>query len=409
MSKLTELLDEISSGEVVRARFSDVCDYVRGVTYKKDQEVTSCTLGGIKLLRANNITVGSNTLNFDDVKCVSPEVKVSERQKLSAGDILICAGSGSREHVGKVAFIEEGMPYTFGGFMAVIRTSDDLRSRYFYHVLSSGLFKSYLQTALTSTTINNLSARIMANFTFPLPPLKVQQEIVQMLDAFTDLEQSLVSELELRTTQMSEYIDDIFENLDAESTTLGSVGKFTRGSSLQKKDFVDSGIPCMHYGQVFTQYGLSTKNTVAFVTTQFAAGKRTMKPGDLFVATTSENDEDLGKAVAWLGHEEVVVGTDAYIYSHDLDPKFVSYFFASSSFQLQKRRFITGTKVRRISDKAMSTFEIKVPAREVQQDIVTQLDAFEALIQSIEQEISLRRKQYEFYRDELLRFTPRET
>lgn len=209
MSKLTELLDELCPDGVQNARFSEVCEYVRGVTYKKDQELPADSALGFKLLRANNITVGANVLNFDEVKVVSPDVKVSERQKLSAGDILICAGSGSKQHIGKVAYIESDMPYTFGGFMAVIRTNGNVDSRYLFHVLTGDMFKNYLQVALTSTTINNLNQRIMGNFAFPVPPLEVQQEIVAKLDAFSDLIQSIEQEISLRRKQYEFYRDEL--------------------------------------------------------------------------------------------------------------------------------------------------------------------------------------------------------
>ena len=88
---------------------------------------------------------------------------------------------------------------------------------------------------------------------------------------------------------------------------LGQVGTFTRGNGLQKKDFVDSGVGCIHYGQIYTHYGTSATATKSFVAPEMAARLRMAKPGDLVVATTSENDEDVCKAVAWLGQAPVAV------------------------------------------------------------------------------------------------------
>ena len=69
----------------------------------------------------------------------------------------------------------------------------------------------------------------------------------------------------------------------------------------------------------------------------------------------------MGKAVAWLGNDEVAVSTDAYIYRHSLDPRYVSYFFQTQQFHAQKRRHVTGTKVRRIGGGALGKIRIPVP------------------------------------------------
>lgn len=120
MSKLDDLINELCPNGVKYVDFLTVCNYIRGITYNKSDEINNGT-EGIGVFRANNITLDSNTLNFDDVKVVSKDVRVKESQWLKKGDILICAGSGSKEHIGKVAFIFNDLNYTFGGFMGVIR------------------------------------------------------------------------------------------------------------------------------------------------------------------------------------------------------------------------------------------------------------------------------------------------
>ncbi|MCA1570251.1 MAG: restriction endonuclease subunit S, partial [Chloroflexi bacterium] len=145
---------------------------------------------------------------------------------------------------------------------------------------------------------------------------------------------------------------------------------FTRGSGIQKSDFVASGVGCIHYGQIHTRYGVWTVEAFSSVSPAVASRSRKAKPGDLVIATTSEDDKALGKAVAWLGASEVAVSTDAVIFSHSLDPKYVAYFFQSRQFHEQKARGITGTKVRRISPTALGKIRIPTPPSEVQQEIV---------------------------------------
>jgi type I restriction enzyme S subunit len=142
---------------------------------------------------------------------------------------------------------------------------------------------------------------------------------------------------------------------------------------------------------VHTYYGIWTTTTKSFTNPSLAAKIRRAAPGDLIVATTSEDDAALAKATAWLGDCDVAVSGDAYIYRHTLDPRYVAYFFQSEQFQDQKVRHITGTKVRRISGESLGKIRIPVPPLAVQREIARILDQFTQL--------EARRQQYAFYRN----------
>ena len=186
---------------------------------------------------------------------------------------------------------------------------------------------------------------------------------------------------------------------------LGEVGTFIRGNGLQKSDFTDRGVGCIHYGQVYTYYGLFAYQTKSFVSIELAKKLRKAHNGDLVIATTSENIDDVCKAVAWLGEEDIAISGDSYVFRHNLDPKYVAYFFSSAYFQKQKRPFVTGTKVMRVSDVGMSKIEIPVPPIEVQRKIVEILDNFSELTAELTAELTSRQKQYQYYRDNILNFS----
>ena len=195
---------------------------------------------------------------------------------------------------------------------------------------------------------------------------------------------------------------------DLQWKTLGEVGTFVRGNGLQKKDLIASGVPAIHYGQIYTYYGVYAYKTKSFVSEDFAQKARKAQCGDLVIATTSENDEDVCKAVAWLGDEKVVVSSDACFYTHTMNPKYVAYYFQTEHFQKQKKVFITGTKVRRVNADDLAKITIPIPPIEEQERIAGILDKFDTLVNSISEglprEIELRRKQYEYYREKLLSF-----
>ena len=185
---------------------------------------------------------------------------------------------------------------------------------------------------------------------------------------------------------------------------MGEVGEFIRGNGLSKSDLRDSGTPAIHYGQIHTFYGVWADKTKSFAEPALAAKLRRAKPGDLVIATTSEDDGAVAKATAWIGDEEVAVSGDAYIYRHTLDPLYVAYFFQSEQFQSQKTRHITGTKVRRLSGESLSKILIPVPPLQIQVEIAQILDRFTRLAAELAAELATRREQYEFYRDSLLSF-----
>ena len=189
--------------------------------------------------------------------------------------------------------------------------------------------------------------------------------------------------------------------------TLGEIGEFIRGNGIQKRDFQDSGFGCIHYGQIYTYYGLFADHTKSFIDPNLAEKRKKAYKGDLVIATTSENEEDVCKACAWLGEEPIAISGDAYIFRHHQNPKYISYCFQSELFQSQKKKYITGTKVLRVNGDAMAKIHVPVPPLPVQEEIVRILDSFSSLEAELEAELEARRKQYTHYRDELLKFEER--
>ena len=208
-------------------------------------------------------------------------------------------------------------------------------------------------------------------------------------------------------------IDELIAKLcpnGVEYKKLGQLGEFIRGSGLQKKDITDfdNGFGAIHYGQIYTYYSIHTNKTKSFVASAHSKNLKKAKSGNLVIATTSENDTDVCKAVAWLGKKDIAVSSDACIYRHSLEPKYVAYFFQSEQFQLQKLGNITGTKVRRVPPSCMAKFLIPVPPLEIQREIVKVLDTFTKLEAELEAELEARRRQYHYYRDQLLNFEGRD-
>ena len=290
-----------------------------------------------------------------------------------------------------------------------------IRPKYLYYFLTTvGLGEMNQAGGVPSQTqsvLNKLKIPIPCPDN-PKKSLTIQAEIVRILDKFTALTAELTAELSMRKKQYNYYRDQLlsFDDGEVKHLPMGQegIGEFIRGGSFQKKDFTETGFGCVHYGQIYTYYGTYTDKTKTYISAALAKKCRKAQPGNLIIATTSENDEDVCKAVAWLGKSDIAVSSDACIYKHNLNPKYVSYFFQTEQFQSQKRQYITGAKVRRVNADNLAKILIPVPSIQEQERIVSILDKFDTLTNSITEglprEIELRQKQYEYYRDMLFSF-----
>lgn len=291
----------------------------------------------------------------------------------------------------------------------------NLDSKFLYYIMNNS-FKQYIITKSVGATATSIRKPMLENYQIPIPPLAVQQEIVRILDNFTELTaeltKELTTELAARKQQYEYYRDKLlsFEEGKAEWKTLGEVGVLLRGNGLPKSDFTETGIPAIHYGQIYTYYGTYTTKTISFVSLETAKKLRKVNHGDVVITNTSENIEDVGKAVVYLGNEEAVTGGHATIFkpSKEITGKFFAYFTQTSHFSNQKRKLAKGTKVIDVSANDMAKIIIPIPSLEEQERIVAILDKFDTLTTSISEglpkEIALRKKQYEYYRDCLLNF-----
>jgi len=206
-------------------------------------------------------------------------------------------------------------------------------------------------------------------------------------------------------------IEDVITSLcpdGVEHRPLGEVGEFIRGRRFTKADYVGSGLGSIHYGEIYTDYGTTASSVNRFVSTDLKTSLRLARQGDLIIAATGESVQDVCKAVAWLGEDEVAVHDDCYIFRHELDPTFVSYFFQTTMFHDQKARFASESKLARVSGANLAKIVAPVPPLAVQREVVSVLNKF-ADLQSrlqaeLEAELELRRAQFVHYRNSLLAF-----
>ena len=167
------------------AKFQDIATITRGVNYKKNQQSTFRTSNII--LPADNINL-SGELRIEKEIFVDNTVTLSDDKKLKKGDIFICMSSGSKEHIGKVAYINEDTNYYAGGFMGIIRTNPQycLSKFLYFYLLTSKKFREEIKLLTQGANINNISSTINL-VEIPLPSIEIQKQIVDELDGYMEI------------------------------------------------------------------------------------------------------------------------------------------------------------------------------------------------------------------------------
>jgi type I restriction enzyme S subunit len=329
---------------------------------------------------------------------------IQNRSKLQAGDILFSA-TGT---IGRTALVLES-PTVWNikeGIYAITPNPNIIDARFLIHLLHSEKVSNQILAQSDGSTVSSIPMASLRKVTIPIPPLAIQQEIVKILDTFTTLGAELGAELEARKKQYEYYRDELLtfgENV--EWKLLGEVGTLIRGNGLQKKDFVEEGVGCIHYGQIYTYYGTYADKTKTFVSPELAKKLKKAQKGDVLISGVSENIEDVCKPLGWLG-DEICISGDMFAFRHNQNTKFITYLLQTTNFKRYKERFAHGAKVIRVKQDKILDYTIPIPPLAEQHRIVSILDKFDALVNDISiglpAELNARRKQYEYYRNKLL-------
>ncbi len=382
MSRIDELIEELCPVGVEFKALGDVAEFKRGTQLKADELIP----GPFPVVTASRSENASHA-----------------RSNYDAGSVTVTSHGAYAGHVNYW-----DTPIWLANNVFLLLPRPILLPRYFYFFLKGN--EQSLRNASQGGGVPYINVRDIAPLRIPVPPLEVQREIVKVLDAFTQLEAELEAELEARRRQYKYYRDALlaFKDKDIRWVTMSEVGKFIRGRRFTKADYVEDGVGCIHYGEIYTHYGISAKEVISQVRPEMKATLRFAKPGDVVITDVGETVEDVGKAVAWIGTEDVAIHDHCYAFRHSMNPKFVSYCMQTSSFIAEKAKYVARTKVNTLLIDGFSKIRIPVPALDEQERIVAILDKFDALVNDLSSglpaEIKARRQQYAHYRDRLLSF-----
>ncbi|WP_311162808.1 restriction endonuclease subunit S [Rothia dentocariosa] len=257
------------------------------------------------------------------------------------------------------------------------------------------ILDEWCKSNTTQSSFASVDMKGFKKFKFPLPPLEIQNAIVEILDKFTKLE----AELAARRAQYEYYRNSLFENLSGGgSEILGNLVQYVRDktkSLMKPLEYV--GVENLNVDFQGCTPSLSTISGTQYI------------PSDILLGNIRPYLKKM-----WISNNEGVAGSDVLVirvkdeYRNDIIPKFLYHQLTTSRFLDYNVRNSRGGKMPRGNKKKILEFPIFLPPLAEQERIVKILDKFDALVNDISSglpaEIEARRKQYEYYRDRLLTF-----
>ena len=350
---------------------SDLCGFQRGLTYAKSDEVSESRN---VVLRANNVDLESNNLLLEDLRYIADSVVIPSDKRVKKGSMLICTASGSKSHLGKVAYVDRDMDYAFGGFMGQITPNDEIDGRYLFYALTAPAYKEFIAALSDGANINNLKFNDLGNYLVGVPDLDEQQRIVAILDeAFAEIATAKANaekNLQNARALFESYLNKVFTErgegwavttLDKISTNLDS-----RRVPITKSDRKPGEYP---------YYGAS--GVVDYVEDYI------FEDNALLISEDGANLLARSTPIAFSVTGKYWVNNHAHILKFDdmATQRFVEFYLASVSLD----GYITGAAQPKLNQKALNSIPIPLPVSlDAQRRIVERIEVLEEDTQRLE-------------------------
>ena len=402
MSKLESLLQELCPDGVEHKPLKDIAiKMFRGSGIKR----TDLTETGIPCVRYGEIYTTYGVW-FDT--CVSHTVLENNPSPkyFENGDILFAITGEKIEEIAKCTAYVGHEQCMAGGDLVVMKHNQN--AKYLSYVLSTTDAQQQKSKGKVKSKVVHASLADIQNIVIPVPPLPVQEEIVRILDQFTqtemELQNKISAEIEARKKQHDYYKKKLLSfGKNVEWKTLGDVGKVSMCKRIMKAETSTTGdIP-------FYKIGTFGKEPDAFISKEtfekYKAKYSYPKKGDILIS-----------AAGTIGRTVVFDGEPAYFQDSNIvwianDENMVLNQFLYYYYQLQPWKASEGGTISRLYNDNISKAKIPVPTIEEQKWIIGKLNqvepVFDTLVSELTAELSARQTQYEYYRDKLLTFKAR--
>lgn len=411
MNKLEQLINEFCPEGVEYKALGELGEFYSGLNGKSKDDFNN---GNAKFITYMNV-FSNPTLKID----IDDKVKIEKNENqntIQYGDVIFTGSSETPEECGMSSVLTSTIDEKLylNSFCFGFRFYDEklMLPEFSKYVFRSSEIRKQIKRTASGVTRFNISKKKMEKVTIPLPPILVQEEIVRILDKFTELAAELATELAARKQQYEYYKSSLltFGN-EIEWKSLGDVCIVQAGGTPSKNErlYWENG-NIKWLSSTVCKNQKNVDEITNYITEQglLKSSARMMKANTTLVALVGAT---IGK-VAFLPFKAAINQNIAGIYpinDNDLDPSYIYY--ACTMLYPKFLEFSSG-KLAMANLSFVRNLKIPVPPLEEQQCIVDTLDHFEKLCNDISEglpaEIEARQKQYEYYRDKLLTFKKKE-
>lgn len=359
-------------------KLGKIIKVIKGVTYSKKDQVYKATPNII--LTADNITL-DNCLDIVKKVYLKNDFNINSTAKLIKNDIFICFSSGSRKHVGKVAFIENNTEYFAGGFMGILRSkSDNINMKYLYLMLSSPSIQENIKLEGKGANIKNLNEEIKS-IDIPLPPIEIQKQIVNEINNI-DLKikdnknKIIILKDSILNPKYFSYPQERIEKI----TTMVQRGKTAK--------YGKSNIQIIKSGQArgYNEFDFTHKY---YVSKNFISDERNLIKGDILINSTGVGTA--GRVTLFDLDGDFVVDSHITIVRLDKSkalPKYILYALANIGFKNIEKMATGQSGQVELSYQIINNIKIPLPPIDEQQKITSEIEVIESQIQELKKEIA---------------------
>lgn len=392
-----------------KVRLKDIGTFYSGLSGKSKKDFSD----GNALLATYRNIFNNPVLNLD-IKDTVVIGNGEKQNEVMYGDILFTGSSETPEEAGmsSVVMSEPKEKIYLNSFCFGFRLNNiiEVLPSYMVHLLRSESVRKAISKTAFGVTRFNVNKTFLSEIEIPLPPLSVQREIVSVLDSFTTLIDKMKQEVVLRKKRMEYYREKLLL-FDEEIRKLSFGKDFTLKArigwqGLTKKEYLPDGEFKLITGTDFT-----TNNTIDFDHCVYVSKERyeqdpyiQIKEDDVLIT----KDGTLGK-IAYISELPMPATLNGGVFvvrgkTGEVTQRFLKYYLISNNFKNWIEQNHTAGSIMHLTQKLLEKFNIPVPSPSTQEDIVSTLDSFEQYISKLERLITLREKQYAYYREKLLTF-----
>ncbi|WRF73094.1 restriction endonuclease subunit S [Helicobacter pylori] len=416
MHKIERLLQTLAPKGVEFRKLGDIGEFTRGNGLLKSDLQDK----GRPVVHYGQIHTQYN-LSIDKTISYVNDALFHKLKKAKPNDILIVTTSENVKDVGKSIAWLGNEEVAFSGEMYSYSTNEN--PKFIIYYFQTWFFQKEKEKKITGTKVMRIHENDLKKITIPIPPLEIQQEIVKILDAFTELNTELNTELKARKKQYEYYqnmlldFKDIHQNhKDAKM----SAKPYPKRLKTLLQTLAPKGVEFRKLGEMLeydqpNKYCVTSKEfDKSYPTPVLTAGKTfilgyTNEKDNIYQASKSSPViifDDFTTATQWVDFPFKVKSSAMKI----LLPKNPTINIRFIFFYMQTIPYNIGGEHARHWISRYSQLEVPIPPLEIQQEIVTILDQFSLLttdlLAGIPAEIKARKKQYEYYREKLLTFKP---